>query len=381
MNVAAKEWLPETGYTVANAVVPNQVNKIASSLESLALEKRVGESNKANGKKGAQNKGKHAIKSKTMNKKSHDARRSVKGKENHSKQRSQDAKVKHTKKNSEKPKNKKSKNGHKSKHKKNTESFEPDYSAPDCRIVVGLPTAKFGRQYSVHDIVMVPQLVCDQDDLSLYQQLVAEIQAIGRDNLLVEWHGDTHLIANDKIMGGKWKDKMPAFKHIVDRMRQYFDMDIKATRFNWYRDSKDWKPYHHDAAAVKAHFAQTQNCTVAVSVGQERECAFQHATTGTVVSCPQPNGCAYAFGRDVNLEWRHGVLPTKKRDCTGRISIIAWGYIEQTDEGTRQENHPFLKPKRLHSDGQKSKGNKRENNTGKKDARFKSRGGKGWFSK
>ena len=85
MNVAAKEWLPETGYTVANAVVPNQVNKIASSLESLALEKRVGESNKANGKKGAQNKGKHAIKSKTMNKKSHDTRRSVKGKENHSK--------------------------------------------------------------------------------------------------------------------------------------------------------------------------------------------------------------------------------------------------------------------------------------------------------
>ena len=106
---------------------------------------------------------------------------------------------------------------------------------------------------------------------------------------------------------------MPAFKHIVDRMQQYFDMDIKATRFNWYRDSKDWKPYHHDAAAVKAHFAQTQNCTVAVSVGQERECAFQHATTGTVVSCPQPNGCAYAFGRDVNLEWRHGVLPTKKK--------------------------------------------------------------------
>ena len=22
-------------------------------------------------------------------------------------------------------------------------------------------------------------------------------------------------------------------------------------RFNWYRDSSEWKPFHHDAAAVK----------------------------------------------------------------------------------------------------------------------------------
>lgn len=380
MNVAAKEWLPETGYTVAGGAVPSQVNETAISLKSLALEKSVGESNKTNRQQSRQSKAKHSSKSKNANKKSREAGYSVKGKENNSKQRSQDAKVlKHAKKSTEKTK--KSKNGHKSKHKKNTESFEPDFSAPDCRIVVGLPTKKFGRPYSVHDIVMVPQLVCDQNDQSLYQQLVDEIQAIGRDNLLVEWHGDTHLIANDKIMGGKWKEKMPAFKHIVDRMQEYFDMDIKATRFNWYRDSKDWKPYHHDAAAVKARFAQTQNCTVAVSVGQERECAFQHATTGTVVSCPQPNGCAYAFGRDVNLEWRHGVLPTKKEDCTGRISIIAWGYIEQTDAGTRQANHPFLKQTKNHSDGQRNKGNKRENNAGNKNARFKSRSGKGWFSK
>ena len=74
------------------------------------------------------------------------------------------------------PKNK-NKNNHKSKHKKNTESFDPDYSAPDCRIVIGLPTEKFNREYSVHDIVMVPQLVCDQGDFSLYEQLVEEIQS------------------------------------------------------------------------------------------------------------------------------------------------------------------------------------------------------------
>ena len=41
-------------------------------------------------------------------------------------------------------------------------------------------------------------------------------------------------------------------------------MDIKATRFNWYRDSSEWKPFHHDAAAVKPHIAKIQNLTVGI---------------------------------------------------------------------------------------------------------------------
>jgi len=46
-----------------------------------------------------------------------------------------------------------------------------------------------------------------------------------------------------------------------------------------YRDSSEWKPFHHDAAAVKADKAQTQNFTVAVSFGMERDAAFEHAKT------------------------------------------------------------------------------------------------------
>jgi hypothetical protein len=29
------------------------------------------------------------------------------------------------------------------------------------------------------------------------------------------------------------------------------------------------------------------------------------------MSLPQPNGSCYAFGRDVNCEWKHGVLPLR----------------------------------------------------------------------
>ena len=35
-----------------------------------------------------------------------------------------------------------------------------------------------------------------------------------------------------------------------NKMKEYFQMDIKATRLNWYKDSTEFKPYHHDAAAV-----------------------------------------------------------------------------------------------------------------------------------
>ena len=83
---------------------------------------------------------------------------------------------------------------------------------------------------------------------------------------------------------------------------------LTATRLNWYRDSKEWKPFHHDAAAIKPDKAKTQNLTVAVSFGAERDAAFEHAKTKSVVSMPQPNGTIYVFAKDVNIIWRHGIL-------------------------------------------------------------------------
>ena len=110
-------------------------------------------------------------------------------------------------------------------------------------------------------------------------------------------------------------------------------MNVQATRLNWYKDTDDWKPFHHDAAAMKPDKARTQNMTVAVSFGAERDAAFEHAKTKTVISMPQPNGTVYTFGRDVNILWRHGipqVHPDNYRD-EGRISIICWGWMDMLD--------------------------------------------------
>jgi len=222
--------------------------------------------------------------------------------------------------------------------KVNTETFEPSYTPPDMRIVLSSP----GKLYTPRDVIISPRLFCEEDEYSIYQNLLAEIESsnIPHDDLWKLWHGDTHLIADDHVA---WKEKCPTFKHIIDKLKEYYQMDIKATRFNWYRDNQEWKPYHFDAAAVDPKKAKTQNMTIGVSFGALRDIAFEHATTKTRISIPLVNGMTYGFSQKVNVDWRHGVpqLPPKTTTTTtttessvptGRISIIAWGYCKLIDE-------------------------------------------------
>jgi hypothetical protein len=203
--------------------------------------------------------------------------------------------------------------------------------------------AKLGRPFRPNDVVVVPELFCDEEDTSVYDALLKEIKAAGSDSIFVEWHGDSHVIANDRDQGGRWKERSPTFRKTVERIREYFGMDIKATRLNWYRNSSDWKPLHHDAAAIKPKFAKTQNCTIAASFGHEREIRFERAkakgggarlprgVARATVDVPVGNGSAYAFGRQANVDWRHGVkaIAPKERSDEGRISLIAWGWVDQ----------------------------------------------------
>ena len=65
-------------------------------------------------------------------------------------------------------------------------------------------------------------------------------------------------------------------------------------RFNWYRDSSDWKPFHNDSAAYNPQRAKQQNITVGVSFGAERELSFLHGTNASRVYFPQCNGAPHA---------------------------------------------------------------------------------------
>lgn len=219
---------------------------------------------------------------------------------------------------------------------KNTECFEPMTRPIDLRVVLDLRSIigiSSPLPYLTNrDVLLSPRLFEDFDKYEIYDKLVSEIENCGipEEHLLKMWHGNnkiegTHLIADDHC---KWKEHCPTFNMIIERLHHSFNMNIKATRFNWYRDSDHWKPFHHDAAAIKPEKALTQNFTVAVSFGATKDAAFEHAKTKTVISMPQPDGTVYSFSKDTNVIWRHGILQDSVSQEKGRISIIAWGYIE-----------------------------------------------------
>lgn len=95
----------------------------------------------------------------------------------------------------------------------------------------------------------------------MYYQLLEEMtaaQAYGaKKSEWISWAEGAHLIS-------KGPEGSPAFQKIQDQMGDYFKVTRKSvgTRFNWYRDPSDWKPYHHDSAAFDPFRAKNQNCTV-----------------------------------------------------------------------------------------------------------------------
>lgn len=219
------------------------------------------------------------------------------------------------------------------KQKKNTVVFEPmDHKLVDARIVFSLNNTKLDVDLTSRDILLVPNLFRDFKKSEIYDLLVNEIENCGipSENLLKLWHGNdkiegTHLIANDRT---KWKEKCPTFNMVIERLQKFFDMDIKATRLNWYKDTSHWKPFHFDASAVKADKALVQNFTVAVSFGATRDCAFEKDDScKNVISFPIGDGEIYCFAQNTNCTWRHGVLQETPVQQIGRISIICWGSV------------------------------------------------------
>jgi hypothetical protein len=236
---------------------------------------------------------------------------------------------------------KKNKDKYNKKKVKNTECFVPmDKDLVDLRVVLDLRNSNNKNDdlplLTSRDLLLSPNLFSDFSEFEIYNRLVLEIQncGISENELLKMWHGNnkidgTHLIADDHL---NWKEHCPTFNMIIQRLKNSFKMDIKATRFNWYRDPKHWKPFHHDSAAINPQKAKNQNFTVAISFGATRDAALEHAKTKTVISSPQPDSTIYAFSKDTNVIWRHGILQESKIQDLGRISIIVWGWVDNIKE-------------------------------------------------
>ena len=134
---------------------------------------------------------------------------------------------------------------------RNTESFDPKSTLvrPALRVKVGSGSqSSYTKPLKHDDVVIVPELFGEEDDYTLYYKLIQEMtdlqtkQNVKRSEW-IPWHEGAHLISKDP-------SGSPTFNTIIDKLCDYFHIRKSSigTRFNWYKDSSDWKPFHHDSA-------------------------------------------------------------------------------------------------------------------------------------
>jgi len=168
--------------------------------------------------------------------------------------------------------------------------------------------------------VYLPHFVSNPKDMTVYHQLKNEIvlatgaTMVGKGGL-IEW--SRHQVFENPT------DISKTFNDIVEMLAEYFDVELYATRLNYYRDGSQWKPQHHDSHAYGGR-AEQEDFTMGVTLGADRSLLFTHEASGREFSFPQRNGDCFAFTGAVNQAFTHGV-PRVHRPVGDRFSIIAWG--------------------------------------------------------
>ena len=169
------------------------------------------------------------------------------------------------------------------------------------------------------ECIYLPEFHCAANDFALLAGLARDMEAHGAE-------GGEGMINWSKHLKHENPEFSRTFKKIVRELSAYFDVEIYATRLNFYRDGTDWKPFHHDSHAYGGR-EQREDFTMGASFGAPRELAFLYEPSGSQFSFPQRNGDVFAFTTEVNKRFKHGV-PKSTRGATApqpRFSIIAWG--------------------------------------------------------
>ena len=212
--------------------------------------------------------------------------------------------------------------------KKNPHSFVPDLREPDIRFLIQSRGEKFEGDIKENDVIVVPDFFKDINNETVYNTLLKELEDSGipTEEIWKQWHGDTHSIVDDRQGNDiDWKKLCPTYNMVIGKMKEYFDMEVKQTRVNMYKDNTEWKPYHRDAPVVDTKKESAQTFTVGVSFGATRTVSFQHAKTRSRVDVPLDDGSVYTFSNQVNDIWKHGIVQEPEFKKDGRISIIIWG--------------------------------------------------------
>lgn len=189
-----------------------------------------------------------------------------------------------------------------------------------------------------NDIVNIPNVYSKSTFVAVSKELNACNDKMGG-KLIVPWHKGSHSIVSERC---KWRKQCPTVTALVSDMCNAFNVTPSATRVNIYGISDgtaDAKPFHHDRSAFTP--GTTENITLSLSLGATREIAFKYAKykcepherwtafprkslPPVIISNVCTSGSIYAFARDVNIEFQHGLLPDNGV-AEERISIVVWG--------------------------------------------------------
>jgi len=170
------------------------------------------------------------------------------------------------------------------------------------------------------DAIYLPYFHCDLRDYGVLCALAREMEVEA-----MHASGNSGMVNWSKHLKSENPEFSATFHKIVNDMATYFDVEVYATRMNFYRDGTDWKPFHHDSHAYGGR-AQREDFTMGASFGGTRELVFLHEPSGQTFSFPQNNGDVFAFTSEVNKRFKHGVpKASKSGQSDPRFSIIAWG--------------------------------------------------------
>lgn len=158
----------------------------------------------------------------------------------------------------------------------------------------------------------LPNLLCKTDDLIFFNNLYEELFK-NLDNI-TEW-SKHHKIDNPTDSN--------TFNKIVRCLEKYFNIQVLATRLNFYTQT-DYKPFHHDSHAFTNGLKE--DITIGLSLGGTRNLCFKHVESGRIFNFPMNNGDIFCFDHLTNKKFMHGISKLKNTNIDNRrLSIILWG--------------------------------------------------------
>lgn len=171
-------------------------------------------------------------------------------------------------------------------------------------------TLNLANKLLQRDSFYIPNFFCEINDKTIFDKLKKDLDSNGK---MISW--SKHFKHEDPSFSETFND-------IINKMADYFKVKVLVTRLNYYPNGDSWKPMHKDKNAHSNDCEE--DFTMGASFGASRILEFKHDSSEKTFKFPQNNGDIFAFSKDINMNFIHGV--PKASDLVGpRFSVIAWG--------------------------------------------------------